>query len=188
MDESAIKPLSSGSRGDYDWLTSNYYSLEEFLRSCPQVVLGKYLVVTSSDSTPLALSEDERASGWQSRNGLAYSPKISSIEKLPYDAHCHYDEWYVFSSPTDLGKLVADERNIFIQRPSKGEVAAFVNFNLQLHRPEAELPVEMFWQQLDWIRPVTYLADCQDCLTVVSADKALMEVARLTLSDLDREP
>jgi hypothetical protein len=42
------------------------------------------------------------------RAGIAYSPKLESVEKLPHDL---YDEWYVFKSPTDLGSRF--EGNVF---------------------------------------------------------------------------
>jgi hypothetical protein len=65
-------------------------------------VLGKYAAVTSFDSGSLDLSDGEKAAGWESRKGIAYSPLIQSVATLP--ARGGFDEWYVFETPVDLAK------------------------------------------------------------------------------------
>jgi hypothetical protein len=74
--------MEPGSRGRYSWLTSADHDLDYLLMSCPQIVLGRYLAVTSFDSGSLVSNEDEVIAGWESRGGIAYSPKIESVEKL----------------------------------------------------------------------------------------------------------
>jgi hypothetical protein len=61
--------LTVGSEGLYEWLVSD----QEFdlLQLCPEVVLGKYVAVTSIDSSQLVPTENETAAGWQSRAGIA---------------------------------------------------------------------------------------------------------------------
>lgn len=53
-----------GSRGDYQWLTMAERDITSLLRICPEIVVGKYLAVTSIDSGPLRLSEEEKLQGW----------------------------------------------------------------------------------------------------------------------------
>ncbi len=61
--------METGSRGRYFWLTSADHDLDYLLMSCPQIVLARYLAVTSSDSGSLVPNEDEVIAGWESRGG-----------------------------------------------------------------------------------------------------------------------
>jgi len=56
-------PRDTGSHGNYEWLTTER-DLEELLKLCPALVLGKYLAVTSRDGGTLNLGDSERHSGW----------------------------------------------------------------------------------------------------------------------------
>jgi hypothetical protein len=63
-----------GSHGPYQWLVTQQIDLATLLESCPQSVAGKYVAVTSLDSGPMILRDEEKGSGWHSRNEIAYSP------------------------------------------------------------------------------------------------------------------
>jgi len=167
--------LEIGTTGEYQWLTATKESIDSILSACPQVVLDKYLAITSLDSGPVALSEEELNLGWESRNCIAYSKKIQSIEKLPHE---WYDEWYVFNTPTDMGKLW--EGNVFDVPLQRGAVATFVNFGdfcLQDPDPARQVLADLFWTQLEAVRPESYIAD-GDFLNFVSCDKLLFEIVR----------
>jgi len=167
-----------GSRGDYDWLVSEH-TLDDLLRLCPEIVLGKYLAVTSFDSGSLSLSSEEEASGWQMRKGIAYSPKVAAIESLPHDL---FDEWYIFSQPPDLGELGDPKTNIFEDPFREGHVRAFVNFGgFAFHRQEMQTMTSMFWEQFGLIRPESYIGD-GDFLNVATRDKRLFDLVRDALT------
>ena len=173
------RSLTTGSHGGYDWLTTQH-DLEALLGLCPELVLDKYLAVTSIDSGPLVLSNGEKDAGWKSRGGIAYSPRIESVEGLPHDG---FDEWYVFNAPVDLGETLAG--NIFEVPLGPGRVAVFVNYYVSPVDdldPSYKALTDLFWKQLEWIRPESYIADGGSCLTVVSSDKALFATLRRALS------
>jgi hypothetical protein len=130
MSQGLPEPLAAGSRGDYKWLSSSHHQLDDLLRLFPNIVLGKYVAVTSFDSGPLVPNADERQLGWDNRQGIAYSPRVTSVETLPRDL---YDEWYVFAQPVDLGVSRLGS-NIFDPSLKPGEVGDFVNYNFALHR------------------------------------------------------
>src|SRR5689334_20689839 len=144
-----------GSRDSYEWLVTD----EDFdlLELCPEIVLGKYLAVTSIDSSQLIPTEKEKAAGWQSRANVAYSPKINNGEDVPRDG---WDEWYIFNTPTDLGNSHLAE-NIFEVQQEPGHLSVFVNYGFALHPPErADLTLtRMFWAQMTRIQPESYVAD-----------------------------
>jgi hypothetical protein len=148
--------LQVGSRGAYQWLVCEH-QLHDVMRVCAEVVINKYLAITSFDSGPLSLDEKEKVAGWESRGNIAYSPQVRAIDDLPHDL---YDEWYIFKEPVDLGELLPSDKNPFEASLQKGVVCAFVNFGgFSLARPEMKDPADMFWRQLDWICPESYIAD-----------------------------
>jgi hypothetical protein len=158
--------LTVGSMGPYEWLVTD----ENFdlLQLCPEVVLGKYVAVTSIDSGEFVLTEKETATGWHSRGKIAYSPKIQHAHDLPREG---WDEWYIFNDPADLGKSHIQE-NVFEVPRGQGELSVFVNYCFALHQPTMDSLVTLFWQQMEWVRPESYVAD-SDYLNFVSTNKAL---------------
>jgi hypothetical protein len=57
----------------------------------------------------------------------------------------------------------------------------FVNFaeGFELHQPNDLVP--LFWRQLKWIRPESYIADTHHLLTFVTTDRNVFEAARQAL-------
>jgi hypothetical protein len=118
-------------------------------------------------------TDKEISAGWESRGQIAYSPKVKSIESLPRDG---WDEWYIFGSPTDLGTSHIRE-NIFEVPREKGHVSVFVNYRFALSLPMAEHFAPLFWQQMECIRPESYMAD-SEYLNFVSMNKILFASVR----------
>jgi hypothetical protein len=160
----------TGTQGSYHWLSISGHSIDDLLRVSPATVLGKYLAVTSCDSGPLPLTEEQKSCGWVYRGGIAYSPRVESLDMVP--VHDIYDEWYVFKAPADLGAI--RNGNIFEFPVSPEHLEVFVNFGFVMDAPEMRDLVSRFWQQLEWIRPEAYIAE-SDCgfLTLVTGDSGL---------------
>jgi hypothetical protein len=158
--------LTLGSQGVYEWLVTD--ERFDLLQLCPEIVLGKHVAVTSIDSGQLMPTDKETAAGWHSHEKIAYSPKIQHAEELPREG---WDEWYIFNDPTDLGTSHLQE-NIFEVPRGRGHLSVFVNYGFALHQPEMESIASLFWQQMDWVRPESYVAD-NDYLNFVSMNKAL---------------
>ena len=158
--------LTVGSQGLYEWLVTDHQF--DLLQNCPEVVLGKYIAITSIDSGPLVPTDEETAAGWESRRKIAYSPKIQTLQGLP---RAGWDEWYIFDNPTDVGTSHLEE-NIFKMPQEQGHVSVFVNYCFALHQPEMKDLGTLFWQQITRISPESYVAD-NDYLTFVSANKTL---------------
>jgi len=139
----------------------------------------------------MALTDAEKRDGWRSRNEIAYSPKIQSTancrtERLP-DGCAGFNEWYVFNSPFDLGELW--HGNVFEAPITPGQVCRFVNFgpSFALEDPEMATLVSLFWEQLDWIQPESYIADADIFLTFVSRNEDIFVAVQNALSDIALE-
>src|SRR5262249_22245176 len=140
---------------------------------CPDIVLGKYVAITSIDSGQFVLTDKETEAGWQSRGRIAYSPKIQNIGDL---RHAGWDGWYVFDHPSELGTSHLAE-NIFEVPHEQGHVSVFVNYRLVLNQPEMKNLAHLFWQQIALIQPESFVAD-NDYLNFVSANKPLFASVR----------
>lgn len=161
-----------GNKDSYEWLVTDQDF--DLLELCPEIVLGKYLTITSVDSGRLILTKKATAAGWESRAKIAYSPKIENVEQLLLQG---WDEWYIFNSPADLGISHLSE-NIFEVPQGQGHLSVLVNYGFALHPPErAASFADIFWPQMARIRPESYVAN-NDYLTFVSMNKALFAGVR----------
>ena len=157
--------LQTGSTNGYQWLVSTDRQFD-VLECCPDIVLGKYVAITSFDSGPLELTEGQRSAGWVSQGEIAYSPEIQHVNIVP---QAYFSESYVFGAPTNLGVLADPKRSIFESEMQQGQVHAFVNFDFGFHDPEYADVAQMFWQQLGWMKAESYLAE-NDYLIFVTAN------------------
>ena len=171
MGDPAPAEFHSGANSDYRWIVTGA-TLGELLRLVPECILGKYVAITSINCDPPHLTEQEEANGWVSRDGIAYSPKLESTANLRHD---HFDEWYVFREPRDLGCLICSDTNPWVSEFGPRRVHVFVNysFGFSLHLAEFAAVAELFWEQMNWMQPETYIAH-GDQLTVVTRDHNLM--------------
>lgn len=155
-----------GSQDSYQWLVTD--ENVDLLELCPEIVLGKYVAVTSIDSGQLVPTDKETAAGWQTRAKIAYSARIENVEDLPREG---WDEWYIFTTPTDLGTSHLAE-NIFEVPQEQGHLSVLVNHGFALHPPERAKLADLFWPQMARIHPESYVAD-NDFLTFVTMNEAL---------------
>ena len=89
---------------------------------------------------------------------------------------------HVFESPSDLGQL--RHGNVFEAPITPAQVAVFVNFlGFALHNPEVRDLVSLFWKQLEWIQPESYVTDEEPFLTFVCRDNTLFTAVREALTD-----
>lgn len=163
--------LETGTHGIYEWLVTD----REFdlLQICPEVAIGKYVAITSLDSGPLVPTEKEIAAGWQSRGGIAYSPKIQTAQEVP---RAGWDEWYIFEGPADLGTSHIGD-NVFEVPHDERHVSVLVNYNFAFHLQDMEVFADIFWKQIAWIRPESYVGD-NYFLNFVSKNKSLFVAVR----------
>jgi hypothetical protein len=181
--------IHTGTRGGYHWLTSTEHYSGTILQRCPEVFLQRYVAVTSVDSGVMHITDAQRASGWELRRGIGYSPKLDNVADIPYQLDGYdapgYDEFYVFEAPRDLGER--SQGNIFVEQfaPAPGRTAVFVSWGaFVLHDPRATVQsfLDLFWSQLERLNPESYVADGGECLNFVARNKELFDLVRSRLS------
>ena len=168
--------LTVGSEDIYEWLvTDDDFDL---LQLCPDIVLGKYVAITSIDSGEFVPSNEERAAGWRTHSRIAYSPRIKLVEQVPREG---WDEWYIFNNPVNLGTSYLGQ-NIFQVQLGPQHLADLVNYGFALDRSDETL-VKIFWQQMKWVQPESYIADW-DLLSFATTNKAVFAKVRDAIKSL----
>jgi hypothetical protein len=142
----------TGNQSGYYWLASRkeIRQLPNLSREAHQ---GLHVGITSFDSGPLSPVPEEEELGWTMQARVMVSPPLTNNVDIPYDNH---DEWY------------------FVERPcfDQHSIEIFVNFCGFTLAPPTELDAtadrewidflnrlqERFWEQLERVRPVTYVA------------------------------
>jgi hypothetical protein len=170
-----------GLNGPYHWLTvTGDVYMGTLLRLCPEVVVNRYVAVTSLDCGIRRLSSDETEAGWKCISEVAYSPRIDLVDTLRFQRDGldfpGYDEWYVFETPSKLGEIFRG--NYFDFQPGGEAILVFVSMlALVLHDPHPYLPgiLDIFWSQIKVIDPDTFIADGRVCLTIVTKRKILLD-------------
>lgn len=173
--------ISRGTEGDYHWLTSTEDYSGSLLLLCPEIVRDRYVAVTSVDSGIVELTVSEIAAGWTLKQDVAYSPLLHFAEGIPNQypgkGNCGFDEYYVFDSPPALGQR--SRANIFAPEgaPAPGRIVEIVsNSHFVLHDPnKLRSVVDLFWQQIQRVRPESFLGNGHECLTFVSRRPELVD-------------
>ena len=152
--------MFKGKQGEYYWLELVNLFFVDVLRVCPEFVEGKYLVVTSFDSGPLTLTNEEFKKGWLQHDELAINPSVDSIYDIPYN---EYDEWYVFSKAPRLEefKVFVNYSLFSLRDPEYLITEAPMTRDLADRRDQAErikALQELFWLQLELKDAETYFS------------------------------
>ena len=177
-EQSPKRNFGVGSRGRYQWVTSDQHSIDDIVRLCPEVLLARYLAVTSTDSgEPRWWAE--KLPGWECRGRVGYSPCLESTEGILYQIHgrenAGFDEWYTFETRADLGEVIVDDNPWTEESRSRpGRIVAFVNHYFSPDLPD-DVRSSAFWDQIERIRPESYISDGAECVTFVSRNADLFQ-------------
>jgi hypothetical protein len=152
--------MYTGEHQAYYWIEHPDVLFHTLISEFPELVLDRYLIITSFDSGPLVLGELDR--GWHKHGDLAISPRISNTMEIPYD---QYDEWYIFQTLPAL--TVFNRYQVFVN---------YVGFSLQ--SPMFKELQEMFWNQLEEILPEAFVAGGDNLLLVTKNLELFKKIER----------
>lgn len=166
--------MQLGRHDNFQWLNSRKAVLQDFLVRCPQIVVGKIVLITSFDGARLKLSQQELDSGWHYHHSHAMSPRIPNVEAVPYDS---LSEWYILNSPDEL-----EVKEVFVTHQGFGLSNGRIRFQKQ-SKVLDEIEIR-FWRQLTKLNPLAYLGN-GDNLVFATTDDRLMESAIIAIQDCE---
>ena len=172
--------VSTGTHNNYRWLQSTEHGIDDVLHLRANIVLERYWAVTSCDSGPLPVSDEQKRIGWKLAGGIAYSPIIHALDMLPI--HALYDEWFVFENAVDLGGV--HRGNVFEGPRTPGSVMGLVNFGfIPLDAVDFQDLVAEFWREIEWVQPEAYIAESDArYLTFITRNSEDFALLRLGLA------
>lgn len=139
-----------GVHGDFKWLESGAFGIQDVLKTCPHVVNNKGLVITAFAGGPLLPSEEDVERGWRLKGSVLYIPKGESVEQAPQEV---FKEWYVFNSaPPEREFAVFANYDWFTLGPAIASKPQ-ANSRWDLRRTQ-----RIFWQLLESAWPESYLS------------------------------
>ncbi len=159
-----------GENGKWMWLTAPDLSPNDVLKRCPQLVIDRFVLITSKDNKPRALTEDCQKIGWQAREKYVLSPRIGSIDQLSAQ---FFDEWYIFLAPAEpaINENFVSHEGF---RLTKGHMGLF-----EMKADEQEV---RFWEQLSAVRPHAFIA-ANENLFFCTDDGDLYESVAIAIQD-----
>jgi hypothetical protein len=139
-----------GVHGEFRWLESGAHRIQDVLRTSPDVVNGKALVITTFASGPLLPGEDDLQRGWRLKGSVLYIPAGESQAHIPKD---FFREWYIFpSTPPEREFAVFANYDWFTLGPAIASKPQ-ANSRWDLRRIQ-----RIFWQLMETAQPESYLA------------------------------
>jgi len=168
--------MARGGQGHYSWLESVGPTLGDVLEVAPDLVVGRWVAITSFDSGPLEPTAEELSQGWRTENGVAVSPRVDSPFDLPHD---QFDEWYVFADPIEKPKITVFVNNCNFQL-SRPDYAGTDRVGAALLAATVSEWQDLFWAQLEELEPLAYMAQ-GDRLMVVGKEAEVIRRVREAL-------
>ena len=173
--------VTQGQHNQYLWLERSIETravdrpLIRLTKHCPEVLLNKYVVVTSFDSGPLHLNDQKIDAGWEPHGRFAISPRISNAGDIPFQ---WFDEWYIFDDavPTLSDIEVFVNRGTFsLSEPNPTIDTMYIGSDSSVRAAMVAAVVpwrETFWTQLQRLNAESYVAN-GNCFTLVTRDAKL---------------
>ncbi|MCX6951701.1 MAG: hypothetical protein NTV51_05905 [Verrucomicrobia bacterium] len=138
----------------FDWQPREGVTIRQLWQSCPELVVGRYLVNASYDSGSLTLSDVQKDGGWRMIKDFAHSARIEDPAEIPHD---QFDEWLIFDAPT----VVSDFETMVNQ-------GGFTPLDFDWEEKRAA-----YWSQILALRPLHVLGE-NDGAYVVTRDPAIV--------------
>lgn len=166
--------MTTGVHGEISWIEADM-SMGDLLAACPEIVLGRFVAITSADSGCTALPKEFGAmvNGLEDLRSTLFSGGCC-------DGHFMMPEAYVFDGPVALPPVC--HGNVFELGVGPERVFPFVTFlGFRLSDPAMRDITGLLWTQMEWMRPKAYIAAADGRAYFATADRALFAAVREAL-------
>jgi hypothetical protein len=159
-----------GSHGSFRWVESPLHKTQDVLQVCPEVVLGKHLVITAFDAGRITAVEQESLRTWRVEGSALYVPPPVDLLEVPYDA---FSEWFIFEDVPGKQRLES------FMGSSWFTLGPCLSGNAdRATQWEIKRTQRAFWQVLESANPQSYLACGNRLIFVTRNDPYFTAVLR----------
>ncbi len=124
--------------------------MEDVLRVCPDVAIGKSWAVTAFDQEKLKSVSGENLASWQVSGSALLIPPVENVNQVPYDV---FHEWYTFPGAVPQRKL-----HTFIRHDWFTLGPAAANRFQARNVWDFKRMQRLFWQEMEAVAPESYVA------------------------------
>ncbi len=155
--------FNTGNYKEYYWFECHEINLTDFIKKTPELLIGKYLIITHFDGGKFIPNKNEINVGWKNKNGITYADKITK-RILKMNIYDNYDQWILMAEKTkinDISDFVNYDYFSLIDWKSERKTLKNVddaNFINQFEN-EREMLKEKFWNEIESIKPTTFISD-----------------------------
>jgi len=142
-----------GFQGEYRWLESVSHGIDDILRFCPDVAIGRSWAVTSFDQARLTSVAEENLQSCQVSLSALLIPPVEDLSQIPHGA---FHEWYTFTGPVPQRKFHSFIRHDWF---TLGPAAAN-RFQARTVWDFKRLQ-RLFWQEIEASSAESYIASGQ---------------------------
>jgi len=135
------------------------------VKSAVRFHVGLRLCITALDGGPIHPNAEEQPRGWMARGNAVVSPPLTEGLDIPRD-QC--DEWYLLDEPPspEWTPEVFVNYGGFTLSPIE-EIYKTYDPTWDRHGLDYLVPIqERFWEQIDRVNPVSYIAMCDQNIVV----------------------
>jgi len=139
-----------GFQGEFRWIESVSHRIEDVLRVCPDVAIGKSWAVTAFDKEKLAAVLDDNLQSWQVSGSALLIPPVADLSQVPYNV---FSEWYTFSGTVPQHKFHTFIRHHWFSLGPAAMGPSQDNTIWDFKRMQ-----RLFWQEMEAAAPESYIA------------------------------
>lgn len=142
-----------GFQGEFRWLESVSHGIDDVLRVCPEVVIGKSWAVTAFDKEKLAVGLDDNLQSWQVSGSALLIPPVADLSQAPQNV---FSEWYTFSGAVPQHKFHTFTRHHWFSLGPAAMGPSQANTSWDFKRMQ-----RLFWQEMEAAAPESYISSGQ---------------------------
>ena len=132
--------------------------MDDVLRACPDVAVGKSWAVTAFDQEKLNAASDENLESWQVSGSALLIPPIGEISQVPFEI---FHEWYTFPATVPQRKF-----HTFIRHDWFTLGPAAANRFQARTVWDFKRMQRLFWMEMEESAPESYIASGQRLIFV----------------------
>jgi hypothetical protein len=158
-----VMAFNTGNYKEYYWFESHEINLNSLIRKTPELLIGKYLIITHFDGGNFVPNENEVNIGWENENGITYADKVTK-RILKMNIYDNYDQWILMAEKIKINKIsdfVNHDYFSLIDWKNENKNLKNVDDSNFINQFENERKIlkEKFWNEIEKIKLTTFISD-----------------------------